>query len=247
MNRCARWAQACLVLAAGGLAHAQHAPPPAGPAVPARTEPQPAHRPHPQLPPAAALEHLRAGHRRVLEQHRGADREATAPPPRPAGAGRWVAAVVVCADADLDVAGLFQLERRDVLVLATPAAGLTAESVALLEHAVAEERLSLCVVLTHADCLALREPAAGTPASPARLALQRSLAAARTRARERGVPLAQAQAETQCLDLLAASAPLQAAAEAGAFRAVAATVDPRSLALSWHTRAAEELPLAPVK
>jgi carbonic anhydrase len=203
----------------------------------------PIHRPNLFLPPRAALAHLRAGNAAYVLAARDG-KSAPRPAPRPSGAGRYVAAVVVCADATLDVPFLFGLAPEEVLLLSTPAANLTVEDTAVLERAAAQERLSLCVVLTHADCPSL---AGGQAQTKAQEVLERSTARARELAARRGIPVAKAQALEQCEDLLAASAPLRALAKAGRFQVVPATVEPRTGAIHWHTTQAEELPLPPVK
>jgi carbonic anhydrase len=200
------------------------------------------HAPQPSLPPAAALQHLRLGHARAVA---ALARGAAAPPPleRPAGAGRHVAAVVVCADAGVDVPALFGLLPQDVLLFSNPGASAGADVVAALERAAAEERLSLCVLLTHAGCRAL-DPGGDSPSARA---LARAAEPARQHAAARQVALERAQALVQRESLLAASPALRALAAEDRFRVVPASVDPRTGAIVWHGARAEELPLAPVR
>jgi hypothetical protein len=205
--------------------------------------PPPQHDPQPQLSPDVALRHLRAGYQ-ALASARSEGRAQPEPMVRPAGAGRWITAVVTCACANVDVPRLFGLRREDMLLLSSPGPVLRGEDLALLERAAADERLSLCVVLTHADCAALRQR---SEPSLAQQALERAIAPARALAAERSLPLPQAQALVQRDALLSGSDPLRALAQDGRFRAVPCSVDPRTLELRWHTTVAEELPIAPVK
>jgi hypothetical protein len=205
--------------------------------------PPPQHDPHPQLSPDVALRHLRAGYQ-AMASARSEGRPLPEPMVRPAGAGRFVVAVVTCACANVDVPRLFGLRREDVLLLSSPGPVLRAEDLALLERAAADERLSLCVVLTHADCAALQQRQGP---SLAQQALERAIAPARALAAERTLPLPQAQALVQRDALLSGSDPLRALAQDGRFRAVPCSVDARTLELRWHTTVAEELPIAPVK
>lgn len=231
----------CLAVAAQ---HEQGKPPATAPGNQKQGRlPQAVHQPHPQLSPDAALRHLRAGHDALMAA-RTTGKPLPEPMVRPAGAGRFVTAVVMCGCASVDPARLFGLRREDVLVLASPGPVLRAEDLALLERAVAEERLSLCVVMTHGDCLALQtkpEP------SPPQQALERAIAGARALAAERSLPLAQAQALVQRAALLSGSDALRELAQQGRFHAVPCSVDVRTLELRWHTANAEELPVAPVK
>lgn len=187
----------------------------------------PAHDPRPHLPPGAALEHLRSGHLRALAARAAGQEPAAAP--RPSGAGRYVAAVLVCADADLDAAALFGCARRDLLVLATPSAHADPGVVALLEHFAAAERLSLVVVLTHDGCTAL----AAAPDTPSGRASQRRGDPARALAQARRWPLARAQAHVQREALLAASPRLRDLLAEGRMEIVPASLL-RAGGLEWH-------------
>lgn len=239
-----RIAFAALVLAASAVAQspAPHAEAPAATA-PAKGPMPPVHQPHPELPPLLALEHLRRGnllYRQALARH-----ELPAlPPPRPAGAGRHVAAVIVCADADVDAPYLFSLLPRDTLVLSSPGPSCGAEEVALLERAVANERLSLIVLLTHAGCSSL---AAGPAATAAQQALARRTAAARELAKARDLPLEQAAALCECEALLGASEALRRQVERGKLLLAPATVAPKTGTVDWLLTRAEQMPLPPAK
>jgi len=212
---------------------------------PAKSAATPVHQPHANLPPAAALEHLRAGNASVCAARAGGTSPAPTRP-RPSGAGRYVVAVVTCADAPVDPATVLGLRAVDVLQFRTAGAHVDAATVALLEQAVAQERLSLIVVLTHADCRSL-QPAAGTPVSPAQAVLQERAVAAATEADRRRLPLAKAQALRQCEALVAASEPLQRAVAGEHLLVVPAEVGITTLAVTWHQQNADRLPLAPVK
>jgi hypothetical protein len=130
------------------------ATPSKSPAVP-RREP-PTHAPLPVLRPLDAWLHIRAGNAAWLSA-RDAGLPAPAPE-RPGGAGRYVCAVFICADADLDVPAVLGLQRRDVLLISTPGPFVSPESIGLLERLVREERLSLVLILTHTSCRTLTAP-----------------------------------------------------------------------------------------
>ncbi|MGE3175173.1 MAG: carbonic anhydrase [Planctomycetota bacterium] len=215
---------------------------------PKRPAPVPVHAPHPDLEPRAALARLRAGHERFLAARAAGD-EVPAPLPRPAGAGRFVVAVLGCADAAIDVPARFGLQARDVLWIATAGAEVDAGATALVEWAVAHERLSLVVVLTHERCASLTAGSAGAagpdrptpvPGAEARGAAARQLAA------RRRLDLAQAQALLQCERLLGGSALLRQQSAAGRVQLVPASVGPDG-AVRWHTTRADELPISPVR
>jgi carbonic anhydrase len=240
-----RLALACLgFVAVLSAQHGAAAPAPTPEAPSTKQPPPPVHAPQPALPPAVALQHLRAGNSRF---RLAAAQQLPVPEPteRPAGAGRYVAAVVVCADAGVDPASLFGVWPKDLLVLSTPAARLSAEDVAVLEQAVAAERLSLCIVLTHADCTALR-PAANE-ASPAAQQLSRRGDAARDLANRRHFALEKAQALLQVEAALAGSDALKKAAAADTFRLVPGSVTARTGEIVWHSSRADEMRPAPIK
>ncbi len=228
------------LLATGLLAQHGGTEPPAKDA--GKTPPPVQHTPRIHLPPRAALAHLRA----CIEAAAAARAEGL-PQPRPArpsGAGRWLVAVIACADAGVDVPALLGLPPEDVLLLASAGPLPQAGDVALLEHAVQHEKLPLCIVLTHADCAALRTEPQPTPA---RQVLERRLAAARTLAAERSLPLHQAQALVQRQALTSASDVLRLATEQNRLLVVPASVEARTRSLHWHTTAAEELPMPVVR
>jgi carbonic anhydrase len=203
----------------------------------------PAHAPHPELPPALALHHLRQGNEAAV-QARADKAPEPKPRPRPAGAGRYLCAVLTCADADLDVAALFGLRRQDVLVISKPGPFVDAEATALLEHCITEERLTMVVILTHADCVtAAIEPGA----NPRQNALAARIAAARQRAKAAGHSLPRALARSQRELLLASSPVVQQSANKDEVRIIAAEVNPATLAITWHTHSAEELPMPVVR
>ena len=239
---------AALLLGSGLLA--QHVPPPAAP--PSHPEPQatrkrgtgeaPTHAPQPELPPALAFAHVRAGHDAWFAAR---TRKEPAPPPpdRPAGAGRYVCAVLVCADCDFDVPAALGLRRRDVLLLSVPGPFVTPEIAAVLERQVLQERLSLVVLLAHPRCAALQPTAAGTP--PDALSARADLVhrdAARLR-----LPLAKTLAQGQRELLLACSDELRQRAADDHLRVVAAEVDPSTASITWHLKATDSMPMAPVK
>jgi carbonic anhydrase len=162
-------------------------------------------------------------------------------PPRPAGAGRYVVAVVTCADAAIDVPALLGLRSEDVLLISNAGATADGDAIELLERAVARERLSLCIVLTHADCASLSRAPAGDERGSARGAAAREFAA------RRRLPLDKAQALLQRELLLGASTLLADATRSGNLNVVAASADAATGALAWHLGRSESLPMAPVR
>lgn len=209
------------------------------PAAPIRAQGPATHAPLPELPPLAALAHCQKGN---AEHVRARATGKPAPPPgdRPAGAGKYVCAVLACADAGVDVPGLLGLAAADVLLLTAPGPYASPETVALLERTVADHRLSLVVVLGHADCASLAR-------RPGNDALQRRRDAAHAEAQRRGEALAPTVARMQRDLLLAASDALRAKSDAGALRILPATVDTATGAIAWLHARAEALPVAPVK
>ena len=161
---------------------------------------------------------------------------------RPPGAGRYVCAVVTCADVDVDFAALFGLQRRDVLVLRLPGAYVTAEATALLERTIAQHRLSLVLVLGHTGCDALRPSGAERPD-----ALDRRLTTLRHHAGATRLSLPEALVHRQRELLLAASEPLQRRLAEDDLRIVPGLVDEAASRVRWCHRRAHALPLAPVK
>lgn len=214
--------------------HATPTPAPAkAPAAPAT------HAPLPQLPPLAAWRHLQQGNA-AYAQALAAGKPVPTPADRPAGAGKYVCAVIVCADAAIDAAALLGLARADALVVAVPGPFVAAETVALLERAVVDHRLSLVVVLGHDDCEALaerREPDA----------LRRRRDVVHAEAQRRGEALAPTAVRLQRDLLVASSELLRARCDADQLRVLPATVDARTGAVQFRQRAADALPVTPVK
>lgn len=230
---------------AGALAqHDPHAAPPASPPkTPAEQKRGAAtaatHAPLPTLHPLLAWQHVKAGNAAAMAAL-AARQPLPAPGERPAGAGRYVCAVLLCADVDVDIAPLLGLPRRDVLLLSTPGPFATPETTALLERAVADERLSLVLVLTHTDCQTL-----AARAKPDALTRRRN--AVQAEATRRQQPLPKTLAQLQRDQLLAASDLLREKSEHDELRILPATLDGKSGALAWHHAHADAMPLAPVK
>lgn len=197
------------------------------------------HAPLPQLPPLAAWRHLQQGNA-AYAQALAAGKAAPAPADRPAGAGKHVCAVVVCADAPVDAAALLGLARADALVVAVPGPFVAAETVALLERAVVDHRLSLVVVLGHTDCESLAERREAD-------ALRRRRDAVHAEAQRRGEPLAPTAVRMQRDLLVASSELLRQRCEADQLRVLPATFDARTGAVQYCQRAADALPVSPVK
>ncbi|MBM3962061.1 MAG: hypothetical protein FJ306_09215, partial [Planctomycetes bacterium] len=79
----------------------------------------PTHAPLPELPPLAALAHCQTGNAAHVRA-RASGKPVPTAADRPAGAGKYVCAVLVCADAGVDVPALMGLAPADVLLLAAP-------------------------------------------------------------------------------------------------------------------------------
>ncbi|MCB9879605.1 MAG: hypothetical protein H6835_18580 [Planctomycetes bacterium] len=204
---------------------------------------RPTHDPQPTLPPLVAWQHVQAGNDTFV-RHRRDDLPPPELPPRPSGAGRYVCAVVVCADFDGTVAQHLGLAAEDVLVLRVPGPFVTAESAALLERVVSRERVSLVLLLAHRRCESLRPPRDDERAPDA---IDRRRETAVRDAERLGVPLRDALLRAQRELLLATSTPLQLATAEDRLRIVPGVVDDRTGAIDWRNRRSDELPLAPVK
>ena len=235
------------ILATAALTAQQPPPAPGGESI-APAHPKhgqlspPVHAPHPELPPADALAWLRLANDKTV-QARAAGRIAAAAP-RPGGAGRYVVAVLACAELAADLPAQLGLPPADVLVLAAPGAFVSAEAIAELERAQRDDRLSLCIVLTHDGCRTL---VGGGATTPAQLAVERRVQPARELAARRSLPVDKAQAMLQQQAILSASTQLTKAVTADKFRIVTARLEPRSGAITWHTTRAEELPIPVVR
>lgn len=222
------------------------ASPPAATAAKRGASEAPSHRPQPRLRPMAALQHLQAtatqaaATRATAAAAQPRPQRPAARPERPAGAGRYVAALVVCADADLDPGATFGMPRQDLLVLQTAGGLLDRDSIALLEHFATTERLSLVVLLGHPDCSA--QQVRGSTRAQAGLA-------ARLRLLGEGVPATAPPVAPQLRQreaLLDASEVLGGLAKDDQLRVVVAQLAADGT-VTWHQEAASTLPLAPVK
>lgn len=182
-----------------------------------------------------------AGHQ--ADQHAAAHATAAAPH-RPTGAGRWVVAVVVDPTADLEPHAVLGLARSDVLVLAAPGLSVRPEELALLEHAQAQERVALCLLMTREGS----QPTPAPAATPAAQALARRLEPAQALAARSGEALMPVQARLQAASIVSASEPLRVAAKAGLFRTAVALLPARGdtpkLIAPWHDKPLPEESLA---
>ena len=220
----------------------QHAPAPPRTPEPGNTAATRAtHAPQPKLPPLVAWLHVQLGNRAFVHS-----REACEPPPplepRPAGAGRYVCAVLICADADFAVAERLGLLREDVLELRVPGPFVSPETTALLARVVRDERLSLILVLGHDDCRSLAADAADADD-----ALGRRVRALQRDAARHGESLERLLLLRQSEQLLAASAFLRDQVDADELRVLPGLCRTESGAIVWQHRRAQGLPLAPVK
>lgn len=206
------------------------------------TPPLPTHAPQPEVPPLELLAHVRAGHDHWLAAHR-AGKPIPAPAERPAGAGRYVCAVLVCADCDLDVPTLLGLRRADVLLFSVPGPFVTPEVAAALERSVVDERLGLILLLTHTKCTTLAPATAGAPPD----VLTAKAAAVVKEAERRRQPVGRTLVQAQRELLLASAERLAQKAATDQVRIVPAEIDSATSAITWHQRPVEALPMPPVK
>lgn len=220
---------------------------------------RPVHHAQPDLPAEAALQFLREANARVAAAR--AHGERAADEPRPAGAGRYVVAVIGCADAGVDAAALFGLRPEDVLWIANAGAVASSDAADLVAWAAREHRVRLCVVLGHTQCASLAPNAEGNSASRVPGADRRA-AAARALAARRRLSLAEAQALVQAEQLRAAlrsatatesepakgtATTAEPAARQPEVRVVAASLDATTRAVTFLVPRADELPIAPVR
>ena len=234
------------VLLVAGL-RAQHDAPAHPPAPAAETKPAgeqkrgsraPAtHTPRLELHPLVLFEHVKAGNEAAAA---AAAKRKPMPEPqaRPAGAGRYVCAVVACSDCDVDVPQLLGLRREDVLLISVPGPFADAELVAQLERAVRDDGLRLVLVLGHVGCR-LHKPADD--------ALGKRVAVARQQAERQKQPLGQTIVQMQRELLLAASELLQQRTGKDELRVFPGEIDAATRSVQWHHTKVDAMPLLPVK
>lgn len=213
------------------------------------------HAPKVRLEPLVAWEFVRRSNAAHVAERRAkqADRSADAKPPkppkpterealpdRPAGAGRYVCAVLACADLDAALAPAMGLGREDVLVLRAPGPFVSPDDVAMLERAVTKHHVPLILFVGHERCDTIRV----APAAPD--ALTRRVRALRQRSR-RGQPLHLALLEQQRALLLASSSVLRDASKRDALRILPTLFEPASGALTSTAARAWTMPIRPVK
>lgn len=239
-----------LLTVLGRPALAQHAEPSPQPATPVstgasgdhRVPAAPTHAPQPVVPPLLLFEHVQNANTAVARAI--ADRQPLQPPgARPAGAGRYLCAVVVCADADVDMPTLLGMHRHDVLLISTPGPFVLPEAVALLERAVREDRLGLILLVGHDGCRTLQPLPPGQPAD----ALSRRSAAVVAEAERRRLPLTKAFLQMQREHLVAASDLLRRRLADDTLRIMPTAIDPRTGRCTWLHQAIDAMPLAPVR
>lgn len=214
------------------------------------------HAPKVRLEPLVAWEFVRrsnAAHvaerlarRNGVSEQRAADAKPPKPPERealpdrPAGAGRYVCAVLACADLDAALAPAMGLRREDVLVLRAPGPFVSPDDVAMLERAVTKHHVPLILFVGHKRCDTIRV----APAEPD--ALTRRVRALRQRSR-RGQPLHLALLEQQRALLLASSSVLRDASKREALRILPTLFESASGALTSTAARAWTMPIRPVK
>ena len=202
----------------------------------------PTHAPNPTLPPLLAFQHIQHGNAAAVQAlaHR---HDLPRPLPRPAGAGRYLCAVLVCCDVDVSMHELLGLRREDVFVVSAPGPFATAETLAALERTLLAERVPLLLVVGHADCRWLQPRKPDTVAD----AIDRRVDTAREQAARNQQPLPKTIVQLQRELLLASSEALQQAVREDTLRVFPAELDTRRGALLWHHQRADAMPLAPVK
>ena len=169
------------------------------------------HRPRLGLLSVDALRELQLGAARA--QNGIAEQEHESSRRKPPGMGRYLAALIVCADANLDLLKLFDQDVEDLLILSSPGPLLHAAEVSMIEHAVSEHHLSLCVVITHQHCETLGKLRPGNKEGWVER-LQPSV----TLAERRGISLEDAHGVIAAKLLLESSERLGKAQKAGKFQ-----------------------------
>lgn len=220
----------------------------------------PIHRPQLRLSGDDAFAFVQARHEQRMREEHGEEgkRERSQ---RPAGAGRYVCAVVACADAGIDVRTALGLDAADVLLIQNAGANADSDTAELVARAREQHGLSLVLVLSHDACESLGEGAtkprrSDADADPQTARVEQRAASARALAARLRVSLAHAHAlrqrerlEAALLDQPTAHANCEAAGEPpmAPLRVVAATVDTATQRVTWRTQRQDSLPIAPVR
>jgi carbonic anhydrase len=196
---------------------------------------------------AAANASQNRAHAKVTKSHHQPDHQSrqdslVATSHRPAGAGRYVCAVITCADSDTSISAALGLARKDVLELKLAGGFVNPEAVALLDRAISKYQVSLILVLAHDQCDALQARSNG-----AQDALDRRLArlAPLAQKQQRSLPVALAHQQRELL--MGSSRILRDLVKQDHLRIVPAVLNEQTGAITWHHRRAQELPLSPVK
>ena len=220
----------------------------------------PIHRPQLRLSGDDALAFVQAPHQQRMREEHGTDGKHEGPH-RPAGAGRYVCAVVACADAGIDACATLGLDAADVLLIQNAGANADADTAELVARAREQHGLSLVLVLAHDACASLGDGATKPRGSDADATSQHArveqrAASARLLAARLRISLAHAHAlrqrerlEAALRDQPTAHASCQAAGEPSMapMRVVAATVDTATKRVTWRTQRQDSLPIAPVR
>jgi carbonic anhydrase len=188
----------------------------------------------------------KAGGRNVTKTHHGTTagtaKHAAPLPPRPAGANKYVCAVITCADVDCDIPALLGLARTDILELRLAGPFVNAEAVALLDRTITKYSTSLVLVLSHHKCESLRTRTKGADD-----ALDRRLVAVRNLARGQRRTAHEAIGPQQRELLLASSRMMRNLVKRDRLRVIPGVIDTTTGTVRWLQRRAQELPLSPVK
>jgi hypothetical protein len=243
---------------AGHEAPKHSAAPSHAPATNGKGEPvPPTHAARFELEPAALLRFVEDSYARA-PRARDKSEPVPAPLPRPSGAGRYVCAVISCADAGIEPARVLGLDPSFVLVIQNAGAMADRDAADLLAWAQKEHDLSLCFVLSHERCASLGATSGTRDAAAqqtTRRAEERSRAA-REVAAARRIRMSAAHAMVQREQLLAALADApsaHASCEDGAkspmpsMRVVPALVNASTLRNEWLSQRIDSLPIAPVR
>lgn len=225
----------------------------------------PIHRPQMRLSGDEAFAFVQARHEQTKREHpdsgQPGEKSGHETPTRPAGSGRYVCAVVACADAGIDACALLGLDAKDVLLIQNAGANADADVAELVARAQQDHGLSLVVVLAHDACGSLGEGArarrgAGASASPESTRIEQRASAARALADRLRISIAHAHAlrqrerlEAALRDRPAAHASCEGGDETpmAPVRVVAATVDAAERRVTWRTQRQDSLPIAPVR
>lgn len=194
-----------------------------------RTPAFPLLRPPDSVSPWRAFQHLRQGNATRLTAAKRVE-----PRPHPFGPGRFVAAIATPSGLRFGADEIFAARHRDLLVFSSPGPSLRNAEIAALEQTVAQDHLSLLVILVDAaDPTLAQLHENGEPADPTQ---RRLLAAARTLAARREVTIPAAYAMMQADRIWLRSPRLAELQAEGRFQVALGIIEDKSAGISWVTK-----------